>query len=65
MLRLTLWLMDRFHIELRDVTGHNESLTSPFHMERYESWRCQTHQDWQRQDMDVVRARLRRAVRRR
>ncbi len=59
MLRLTLWLMARFHIELRNVIGHNESLTSPFHMERETSWRCQTHQDWQRRDMDVVRARLR------
>ncbi|MFL5796743.1 MAG: N-acetylmuramoyl-L-alanine amidase [Actinomycetota bacterium] len=60
MLRLTLWLMARFHIELRNVIGHNESLTSPFHKERVASWRCQTHQDWQRGDMDVVRARLRR-----
>jgi N-acetylmuramoyl-L-alanine amidase len=59
MLRLTLWLIAGFHIELRNVIGHNESLTSPFHMERVASWRCQTHQDWQRGDMDVVRARLR------
>jgi N-acetylmuramoyl-L-alanine amidase len=59
MLRLTLWLMARFHIELRNVIGHNESLTSPFHMERVAAWRCQTHQDWRREDMDVVRSRLR------
>jgi N-acetylmuramoyl-L-alanine amidase len=59
MLRLTLWLMDRFHIQLRNVIGHNESLTSPFHKERIASWRCQTHQDWRREDMDVVRSRLR------
>jgi N-acetylmuramoyl-L-alanine amidase len=59
MLRLTLWLMDRFHIELRNVIGHNESLTSPFHIERYAPWRCQTHQDWAKEDMDAVRKQLR------
>src|SRR5438128_9004587 len=33
-LRLTLWLEQRFHIQLRNVIGHNESLTSPYHRER-------------------------------
>ena len=42
-LNLTLWLMHRFHIELRNVIGHNESLTSPFHRELVPSFRCQTH----------------------
>jgi beta-N-acetylhexosaminidase len=55
---LTVWLMDRFHIELRNVIGHNESLTSPFHMERVASLKCQTHQDWTRRDMEVFRARV-------
>ena len=32
-LRLTLWLMRRYHIPLGDVIGHNESLTSPYHKE--------------------------------
>jgi N-acetylmuramoyl-L-alanine amidase len=63
-LRLTVWLMDRFHIELRNVIGHNESLTSPYHMERVRSLRCQTHQDWNREDMEVFRARMARLARR-
>jgi len=57
-LQLTLWLMQRYGIAIRDVIGHNESLASPFHHERYGPWRCQTHGDWTRADMDVYRARL-------
>jgi N-acetylmuramoyl-L-alanine amidase-like protein len=57
-LRLTAWLMGRYGIALGDVIGHNESLTSPFHRERYAPWRCQTHGDWTRADMDVYRADL-------
>ncbi len=57
-LRLTAWLMGRFGIQLRNVIGHNESLTSPYHHERYTAWRCQTHGDWARKDMTVYRARL-------
>jgi beta-N-acetylhexosaminidase len=57
-LRLTAWLMSRYGIQLRNVIGHNESLTSPYHKELYASWRCQTHGDWTRADMDVYRNRL-------
>jgi len=57
-LALTLWLMSRYHIGLANVIGHNESLTSPLHKELYGPWRCQTHADWRRADMDVYRARL-------
>jgi N-acetylmuramoyl-L-alanine amidase len=57
-LRLTAWLMARFHIPLGDVIGHAESLTSPYHRERYAAWRCQTHADWQHPDMVVYRRRL-------
>ena len=57
-LSLTLWLMQQKHIQLRNVIGHNESLTSPYHKELYARWRCQTHGDWRRADMDVYRARL-------
>jgi N-acetylmuramoyl-L-alanine amidase len=57
-LRLTAWLMRRFGIQLRNVIGHNESLTSPFHRERVAAWRCQTHGDWTHADMEVYRARL-------
>lgn len=57
--RLTLWLMSRFHISLPNVIGHSESLTSPYHRERYAAWRCQTHGDWTHADMDLYRAKLR------
>jgi len=58
-LALTAWLMGRFHIAIRNVIGHNESLTSPFHKELYKPWAHQTHGDWVRADMDVYRRRLR------
>ena len=57
-LALTLWLMSRYKIPLANVIGHNESLTSPLHHELYAPWRCQTHGDWRKADMDVYRARL-------
>ena len=57
-LALTAWLMSRFRISLGDVIGHNESLTSPYHRELYAPWRCQTHGDWTRADMDRYRALL-------
>ena len=57
-LSLTAWLMSRYRIKLGDVIGHNESLTSRFHRELYPAWRCQTHGDWNRTDMNGYRARL-------
>jgi N-acetylmuramoyl-L-alanine amidase len=57
-LRLTVWLMHRFGIQLRNVIGHNESLTSPYHREHVAAWRCQTHGDWRHADMEVYRRRL-------
>ena len=57
-LALTVWLMWRYKIPLADVIGHNESLSSPLHKELYAPWRCQTHGDWKRADMNVYRARL-------
>jgi N-acetylmuramoyl-L-alanine amidase-like protein len=63
-LALTAWLMSRFHIGLGDVIGHNESRTSRFHKELYAAWRCQTHGDWTRADMDVYRAKLAAVARR-
>ena len=56
--KLTLWLMERFHIQLRNVIGHNESVTSPYHKELYDSWRCQTHSDWNHADMKRYRKHL-------
>jgi N-acetylmuramoyl-L-alanine amidase-like protein len=58
--RLTLWLMARFHIQLRNVIGHHESLMSPYHFELYKSWRCQTHADWTHADMQIYRRHLKR-----
>ena len=58
-LALTLWLAARFHIGVRDVIGHAESLTSRYHRERVARLRCQTHGDWQHADMDRYRSLLR------
>lgn len=63
-LELTAWLMQRYRIALKNVIGHNESLTSPYHKELYAPWRTQTHADWQHADMNVYRARLRAFLRR-
>ena len=63
-LSLTLWLMSKFGIQLRNVIGHNESLTSPYHRENYRPWRCRTHADWRRADMQIYRAALARRARR-
>jgi N-acetylmuramoyl-L-alanine amidase len=57
-LKLTTWLMGAYGIQLRNVIGHNESLTSPYRKELYAPWRCQTHGDWTRADMDIYRRRL-------
>jgi hypothetical protein len=57
-LALTVWLISRYRIPLADVIGHNESLMSPLRKELYAPWRCQTHGDWRRADMNVYRSRL-------
>jgi N-acetylmuramoyl-L-alanine amidase len=57
-LALTAWLMSTYGIRLANVIGHNESLSHPLHKELYTPWRCQTHGDWRRSDMNVYRARL-------
>jgi beta-N-acetylhexosaminidase len=63
-LRLTVWLMARYGISWGNVIGHAEILQSPFHQERYASWRCLTHADWNRAEMRIYRTRLRRTARR-
>jgi N-acetylmuramoyl-L-alanine amidase len=57
-LDLTIWLMQQFGIELRNVIGHNENLTSPFHKELVASLKCQTHADWSHADMEIFRGDL-------
>jgi hypothetical protein len=59
-LRLTRYLRCRFQIRLRNVIGHPESLSSPYHHERVRSLRRQTHGDWRHRSMRVYRHRLRR-----
>jgi beta-N-acetylhexosaminidase len=58
-LRLVQWLRCRFHIEIKNVIGHNESLSSPYHREDVVSLRNQTHSDFNHADMQLYRARLR------
>jgi len=58
-LRLVHWLRCRFHIEIRNVIGHNESLSSPYHHEDVVALRHQTHSDFNHADMQVYRRRLR------
>ena len=58
-LRLVHWLRCRFHIEIGNVIGHNESLSSPYHHEDVAALRHQTHSDFERADMRVYRRRLR------
>jgi hypothetical protein len=58
-LRLTRYLRCRFHIQVRNVIGHAESLSSPYHRERVRSLRTQTHGDWRHSSMQIYRRRLR------
>ena len=57
-LRLVRWLRCRYRIPIRDVIGHNESLSSPYHREDVPSLRTQTHSDFDHADMNVYRHRL-------
>jgi N-acetylmuramoyl-L-alanine amidase-like protein len=59
-LRLTQYLRCRFHIRPRNVIGHAESLSSPYHRERVARLRTQTHGDWRHSSMRIYRRRLRR-----
>jgi N-acetylmuramoyl-L-alanine amidase len=58
-LRLVHWLRCRYGIEIKNVIGHNESLSSPYHHEDVASLRTQTHSDFNRHDMNIYRSRLR------
>jgi len=57
-LALTRWLRCRYGIGVSGVIGHNESLTSPYYRELVPAFRGQTHLDFNRADMEVVRARV-------
>jgi N-acetylmuramoyl-L-alanine amidase len=58
-LRLTRYLRCRFGIAIRNVIGHNESLSSPYHLELVPSLKDQTHGDWKHASMHVYRRELR------
>jgi N-acetylmuramoyl-L-alanine amidase len=57
-LRLTQWLRCTYGIALKNVIGHNESLSSPYHRDRVAAFRHQTHTDFDHADMRVYRRRL-------
>src|SRR4051794_12748117 len=54
-LRLTRWLQSRFGISTKNVIGHAESLSSPYHHERVKRLRNQTHGDMQSRTMTRYR----------
>jgi N-acetylmuramoyl-L-alanine amidase len=57
-LRLTRWLRCVHGIPVRDVIGHAETLSSPYHLELVPRLRDQTHSDFARAAMTRYRARL-------
>jgi N-acetylmuramoyl-L-alanine amidase len=58
-LRLVRWLRCRFHIEIANVIGHAESLSSPYHRENVAALRSQTHGDFVHADARTYRTKLR------
>src|SRR3954453_11740779 len=58
-LRLTAWLRCHYGIALKNVIGHNESLSSPYHHENVARLRAQTHADMQHSSMRTYRRKLR------
>jgi N-acetylmuramoyl-L-alanine amidase len=57
-LQLTRWLRCTYGIQLDNVIGHNENLSSPYHRERVPAFQHQTHSDWNHADMHIYRTRL-------
>jgi N-acetylmuramoyl-L-alanine amidase len=58
-LRLTAWLRCRYKIGVRNVIGHNESLSSKYHHENVEKLKTQTHADMRKASMQIYRRKLR------
>ena len=58
-LKLTRWLRCRFDIRIRNVIGHNESLSSPYHREKVEAMKNVTHGDFKHSSMNRYRKQLR------
>jgi N-acetyl-anhydromuramyl-L-alanine amidase AmpD len=57
-LALTRWLRCRYSIRVRDVIGHAESLSSPYHKEKVARLRHQTHGDMTHRAMQRYRRKL-------
>jgi hypothetical protein len=57
-LRLTRWLQARLQIRRRNVIGHAESLSSPYHRERIRALARRTHGDFRRATMRRYRRML-------
>ena len=57
-LRLTRWLRCLYGIDTKNVIGHSESVSSPYHRERVERLKHQTHGDWTHADMQTYRSKL-------
>jgi N-acetylmuramoyl-L-alanine amidase len=57
-LKLTRWLRCRFGIPVKNVIGHNESLSSPYHHELVPALRNQTHGDMRHATMVRYRREL-------
>jgi N-acetylmuramoyl-L-alanine amidase len=57
-LRLTRWLRCRYGIAVKNVIGHNESLSSPYHHEDVARLRTQTHGDMRHASMEIYRSKL-------
>jgi N-acetylmuramoyl-L-alanine amidase len=57
-LRLTRWLRCRYGIDVKNVIGHSESLTSPYHKENVARLRSQTHGDMTHSAMETYRKKL-------
>jgi beta-N-acetylhexosaminidase len=58
-LRLTRMLQGRYGIATKNVVGHNENRSSPYHRERVARLRSQTHGDFPKPVMDSYRRLLR------
>jgi N-acetylmuramoyl-L-alanine amidase len=57
-LALTRWLRCTYGIALKNVIGHNESLSSPYHRDLVPAFQHQTHSDFNHADTHVYRTRL-------
>ena len=53
--KLMRWLRCQYHIAIRNVIGHSESLSSAYHYEDLPSLRTQTRSDFNHVDMQVSR----------